>query len=40
LENEMLDRANRENTHNLNILLSKNDELVKSNYQKDENLQS
>lgn len=34
----MLDRANRENTQHLNMLLNKNDELVKSNFQKDENL--
>lgn len=34
----MLDRANRENTQHLNMLLNKNDALVKSNFQKDENL--
>lgn len=34
----MLDRVNRENTHNLNMLLNKNDELVKSNFEKDENI--
>jgi hypothetical protein len=38
LENEMLNMSNRENIDNINILINKNDELSKINYQKDENI--